>query len=86
MELLALLQIVVQERQQEQLQHVQRHSRWLETEQKRLEGQADAGRTMLHGGYIQPSMVGHSAQHGGYIQPKNSLSSPMATDPALFRT
>ena len=35
---------------------------------------------------IQPSMVGHSAQHGGYIQPKNSLSSPMATDPALFRT
>eukprot|EP00891_Asterochloris_glomerata_P000994 jgi/Astpho2/994/Aster-x0036 len=41
--------IVVQQRQQEQLQHVQRHSRRLETEQKRLEGQADAGRTLLHG-------------------------------------
>ena len=53
MELLALLQIVVQERQQEQLQHVQRHSRRLEGEHKRLEGQADAGRTMLLGGYIQ---------------------------------
>ncbi len=49
MELLPLLQIVVQQRQQEQLQHVQRHSRRLETEQKRLEGQADAGRTLLHG-------------------------------------
>ena len=54
MELLALLQIVVQERQQEQMQHLQHHSRRLEREHKRLEGQADAGRTMLLGGYIQP--------------------------------
>ena len=67
MELLPLLQIVVQERQHEQLQHVQRHDRRLETKQKRLEGQADAGRTVLHGGYIQPK----------------GKSSPTVTVPAL---